>query len=37
MMRTAIFNDGENFRHNICGLFAPPSGEPFRHRDFTRR
>ena len=29
MMRTAIFNDGENFRHNICGLFAAPSGEPF--------
>ena len=29
MLRTAIFNDGENFRHNICGLFAGPSGAPF--------
>ena len=29
MMRTAIFNDGENFRHNICDLFAAPSGKPF--------
>ena len=24
MLRTAIFNDGENFRHTICDLFAQP-------------
>ena len=24
MLRTAIFNDGENFRHTICDLFAKP-------------
>ena len=29
MLRTAVFNDGENFRHNICGLFAGPPGAPF--------
>ena len=24
MLRAAIFNDGENFRHTICDLFAQP-------------
>ena len=39
MLRTAIFNDGENFRHSICGLFAGLSGAPFNsERDlFDRR
>lgn len=29
MLRTAIFNDGENFRHAICDLFANPHGAAF--------
>ena len=29
MLRTAIFNDGENFRHTICDLFANPHGVEF--------
>ena len=34
MLRTIIFNDGENFRHNICDLFAKPPGALFDRRDY---
>ena len=37
MLKTCIFNDGENFRHAICNLFAGPSGAFDPSRDLFNR